>query len=190
VSCAKFDQSTLPTHLDGNAARAWLLPVEGNECLQWIGHDILIKEKEALWPYRIVGKIKESPDVRSIASVNQIITNQWMGKDFYSLASGYPTLPGYHVVGSFLNSDAESGTLVLNLRRGDQLWYRAEPKSHKQRIFIDGYEDRYIQELPSPSTSEWVLLEFSNKTLPEKFNVRFVDGGSGWGEWSAIGLGL
>jgi hypothetical protein len=72
------------------------------------------------------------------------------------------------------------------MHRGEQVWFRSEPMSLKQRIIIVDSNGRYMEALPT--TSEWVLLEFSNTSLPDEFEVKFVDGGDGREEWSAIGL--
>jgi len=40
-----------------------------------------------------------------------------------------------------------------------------------------------------PVSTDWVLLNFSGQNLPNgEFTIRFSDDGSGWGEWSAIGV--
>jgi hypothetical protein len=57
-----------------------------------------------------------------------------------------------------------------------------------QKIEIEGYENNFSDNIPNISESKWLLLNFSSPILPKEFIVKFVDGGSGWGEWSAIGV--
>ena len=39
-----------------------------------------------------------------------------------------------------------------------------------------------------PVAAEWVTLDFSNRSLPERFTVTLADDGQGWGEWLAVAL--
>jgi hypothetical protein len=39
-----------------------------------------------------------------------------------------------------------------------------------------------------PVLLDWSVLDFSNPLLPDEFEVIFIDAGTHWAEWSAIGL--
>lgn len=186
-SCRQYDHYTIPVQSDGNAAHAWTLPMPGEICIELLASDPFFRSDVGqTFPYRVVGKTAEGVVAGPVLGLGAVVKNEWHGTDYYSVVAGASTLPGWRVLGSFFNSDNESGELVLHLRRGEQVWFRSEPRSQKQRIIIDGSNGHYMETLPA--TSEWALLEFSNATLPEEFNVRFVDGGGGWGEWSAVGF--
>ena len=121
-----------------------------------------------------------------------IIQNDWTGKDYYSIRGKNSTLENYQVIGSHSSnkySNAEElGVLRIKLKHGDYLWFRSESKSKLQKIEIEGYEGNFVHNIPNIPKSKWLLLNFSSPILPKEFTVKFTDGGSGWGEWSAIGL--
>jgi hypothetical protein len=188
-SCPQFSEYRLPVHSDGNAALAWSLPMKGKECADLLSRDFFASSAiEKTYPYRVIGA---ATDINlknvNIPDISAVINNGWSGRDYYSITSRTMTLPSsYEIIGSFLTSNAEAGVLTFHMRRGQQILYRSEPKSKKQRIVIEGGNNRFYDTLPG--TSEWVVLDFSNRLLPDEFNVQFVDGGDGWGEWSAIAL--
>jgi len=117
------------------------------------------------------------------ATTNQVQGgNEWTGADYYR-----SSIPGLTVLGSFLNSDSDKGSIVLTLNRGDRLLYRSGPTGGRQFVQVIG-----TAELKSilPVATEWILLEFSSNMLPEVFELQFKDNGDSWGEWSAVGLKL
>jgi hypothetical protein len=139
------------------------------------------------FPFKIVGTIGQASS--RVVNTKAIIKNEWQGTDYYSISTGKTTLPGFKVIGSFKSSDTEKGELVLHLKKGDQVWYLSEiAPAHKQRIVIDGLADKFTQIPEISNQKEWLLLEFSHAKLPNEFDVKFIDGGDGWGEWSAVGL--
>jgi hypothetical protein len=186
-SCRQFDHYNLPVHYNGNAALSWNLPMTGQKCAELLAHDSFYRQVgiKSL-PYKIIGKSTNDIVTGKIPSLDAVVKSEWSGQDYNSSVAGFSTLPGWRVMGSYLHSEAEAGELILHLHRGEQIWFRSESKSQKQRIIIDGSNGKYIDALPA--TSEWVLLEFSNVSLPDEFNVKFVDGGDGWGEWSSVAL--
>lgn len=119
----------------------------------------------------------------NLASIETIENkgNEWRGKDF-----SHTIKHGYVIMGSFINSDKDTGSIVLDLKRGDSVYYRSGPTTGKEQVIIVGHENEFNQTLPA--ATEWVKLEFSNSNLPERFSVRFSDQGTTWGEWSAIAL--
>jgi hypothetical protein len=186
-SCQMYEKYSIPVHYDGNASRAWGFLMTGEKCSELLAKDLFYKpDCTRSFPYRVIGKAADGVVAGHVPSMGAVINNEWSGHDYYSVVAGTSTLPTWQVLGSFINSDTEAGELTLHLRRGDQVWFRSEHRSLKQKIIIDGYNGQYTEAIPA--ASEWVLLEFSNASLPKEFNVRFVDGGGGWGEWSAIAL--
>lgn len=125
----------------------------------------------------------------SMVNLNKVNKNEWRGVDFYSYEQGVNVLYGFKVIGSFSGQDSnagEQGELIVQMKKGEAVLYRSEPKANLQKISItlDGVE----KQLPRPTSSEWILIRFVDKDLPESFNVKFTDGGGGWGEWSAVAL--
>jgi hypothetical protein len=106
--------------------------------------------------------------------------NEWLGKDHYQ--SHFDHLV---VFGSFRQSDADTGEISLHLRRGDRLLYRSGLTSGHQFVEIVGSS---LPPLSLPAVPEWTELEFSAETLPDEFDAKFSDRGSGWEEWSAIAV--
>lgn len=189
-SCQFFENYAIPIHYNGDISLAWKLDLSGKQCRKIISADTLIdqnySERILTYPYRI---IKQDADYNKakVINIGSIFKNEWLGKDFYSFNESKNTLPGFEVIGSFNGSNGDSGGLSLKMNRGDQIWYRSEPRSKKQFIEIENHQSDFTTLLPS--TSDWVLLDFSNSKLPENFVVNFIDGGDGWGEWSAVGFG-
>ena len=72
------------------------------------------------------------------------------------------------------------------LKKGDQILYRSGPRTTRQVILIDGGLQKFLTILPQ--STEWSTLNFSNPSLPEKFEVMLIDAGTGWGEWIAVGF--
>jgi hypothetical protein len=190
-SCKFFDNYSLPIHYNGNRSLAWELPISGEQCSKLLARDPFYAADTSLnsptYPYRVVPSGVSSAKSKVIDTTS-VLTNQWLGMDYYSLRSDKTTLPGFQVIGSYGSSNSESGSLRVIMARGDQIWYRSEPRAKQQFIYIESEQSIFTSFLPN--TSEWVLLEFSNINLPDKFIVQFLDGGDGWGEWSAVGLKL
>lgn len=187
-SCRQFDgEYEIPIQVDGSAAH-WVLPVQGRACRELLDADRYFDRENTTvtFSYRPLKSTDSNDSKSGIPAPDQIEKNEWLGKDAHSIVANSSTLAGMFILGSFSQSDAEAGELVLNMKRGERVWYRTEPRSYLQRIEIVGHEKRFVT--TPPAASEWVLLEFSNASLPDTFQVRFVDGGDGWGEWSAIGL--
>ena len=110
-----------------------------------------------------------------------LLENAMPGSDF---AKSH--LAGYHVPGSYGSGDADKGRVRLSLRRGDRLVYRAGPGQAGLRVVIDGNAEQFLQALPV--AAERVTLDFSNRSLPERFTVTPADDGQGWGEWLGVAL--
>ena len=130
--------------------------------------------------YPFVMSEKKPAAFREVVSDNSISEgNQWLGSDFDK-----SNFEGMRVYGSFINSDADTGSVSLRINRTDRLFYRSGPAGGHQVLEIPG-----IPPIVMPTVSEWRMLDFSGQDLPKgKFEIKFSDNGSGWGEWSAISV--
>jgi hypothetical protein len=132
-------------------------------------------------PYE-VRQWKADDDVASIAETDAIIINGWHGTDYFK-----SEMPGYKVIGSFINSENDTGTITLHLHRGDSIFYRSGPRVSGQIMLINnGGVGKYYTNLPP--AIEWSVLTFTNESLPEEFDLTLIDGGTKLGEWSAIAV--
>ena len=116
----------------------------------------------------------------SVSKIGILDDSEWQGGDFQK-----STFPGMVVLGSFMNSDADEGALTLNMKRGDRLLYRSGPTAGHQIVEVI---DSGLPAIVLPTLVDWKVLEFSSNKLPDQFRVKFSDLGTGWGEWSAIGI--
>jgi len=116
-----------------------------------------------------------------LATYPKNISDGWGGQDYFK-----SDLPGVKVVGSFVTSDGDIGIVKFALKKGDQILYRSGPRTTRQVILIDGGLQKFLTILPQ--STEWSTLNFSNPSLPEKFEVMLIDAGTGWGEWIAVGF--
>jgi hypothetical protein len=128
-------------------------------------------------PAKIFDTMKLAPSSVSsnLATVNKssVVTNNgWTGTDFQ-----HSNIPQMAVLGSLIDSDANTGTLVLKMKRGDKLFYQIVDVLNAPQL---------VARLPV--SLDWVQLDFSSDLLPETFELRFSDNGNGWGEWSAVAL--
>lgn len=124
-------------------------------------------------------KIADSAAVS--VSIDQLkAQNTWTGSDYYR-----SSISGLTIIGSFVHSDKDVGSIVLKVKQGNKLLYRSGPTGGRQFAQVIGFPHLKNN---LPVASEWILLEFSSNLLPEEFKIEFTDKGDGWGEWSAIAL--
>jgi len=93
---------------------------------------------------------------------------------------------GVKVIGSFVKSDSDQGTLKFRLKKGEQILYRSGPRTKRQMILINDGHGKFLTSLPI--CLNWKSISFSNPDLPSEFDVTIIDAGSAWGEWSAVGF--
>ncbi|WP_447096480.1 hypothetical protein [Pseudomonas sp. CF10PS3] len=105
---------------------------------------------------------------------------EWSGTD-----SWHSKIDGLTVMGSWRQSDADTGSIVLRLKRGDKLLYRSGPTSGRQTLQVNDEPNSFSV---LPIATEWAALDFSDKRFPESFTIKISDNGDAWGEWSAIAL--
>jgi hypothetical protein len=183
-SCCQFTSYEIPIQYDGHKERAWKLPVTGKQCETLLDKDFFnnIYLGGPTYPYFYHEfDDRHISSLSSFASLSVVNKTTWKGHDYHN-----SELDGFRVIGSWLNSDADTGEITLRLKRGDRILYRSGPGSSGQSIKIIGHSSRFIHDLPS--ALDWVIMDFSNKLLPQKFTVTLSDNGKGWGEWSAIAL--
>ena len=123
-------------------------------------------------------QISSEPINVDTASVQQ--PNEWTGGDF---DSSKPS--GLKILGSYIHSDEDMGSVTLQISRGARFFYRSGPTRGRQLLEIGNKKEVSVI---LPASHDWILLDFSNTRLPETFSVTFTDAGSGWGEWSAIAI--
>lgn len=130
-----------------------------------------------------VMKYDSSNQSRDWAGLDAVEQVGWNGQDYYR-----SDLPGFKILGSFTDSEKDTGILVLRLKRGQSMLYLTGPQVSGQSIIVNskGQGGNFNTELPV--SLEWSVLNFSNPRLPDEFTVSFIDSGTRWGEWSAVGL--
>lgn len=122
-----------------------------------------------------------SAERTTISNANILSDNQWQGSDF-----ARSVIDGMHIYGSFINSDADVGSISLHIKRGNRIFYRTGPTGGHQFLEVSGSTKLPIK---LPVATEWTLLEFNSVTLPnENFIVKFSDYGTNMGEWAAIAV--
>jgi hypothetical protein len=185
-SCLHYDRYVIPVQFDGHAASAWWgLEMTKQQCVSLLAKDPFYSSTDALgFPFRVISKAADGgsylPKLVTVGSRNVQLGNEWLGTDFFE-----SRFDGMVVFGSFIDSDANTGSLVVDMKRGDKLLYRSGPTRGKQIVEVLGTR---FPATTLPAAPDWVLLDFSHDVLPEEFAVKFSDNGAGWGEWSAIAL--
>ena len=106
---------------------------------------------------------------------------------------------GVKVLGSYVNSDADTGTITVAMQRGSSILFTSGPGGLEQTYMVKGEGKKFAGKLPicvgalqQPAArgprGKWCALEFSSDLLPEHFTVTFSDEGRSWGEWFAEGI--
>lgn len=144
--------------------------------LQGMGPNCELHTHGSISPYRVKPS-QITTDKPTTTSTQLNFLNEWKGSDFFKTK-----IDGLKVLGSLINSDADTGAIQLTLNKGDTVLYRSGPTISQQKLKINGTV------YPLPLAIEWVMLEFSNPNLPAQFQAEFNDQGAGWGEWSAIAV--
>lgn len=137
--------------------------------------------------YTVLDQTQAMPLRHEVVRQRAIVSNDWTGKDFYSLFAGDKFLPNLIIIGSHDQEkrDAATGTLTLHLKKGSKVWYRSDSETNKQKIIIQG-EPAFSDD--APFARQWVMLNFNHPDLKPEFDVSFVDTADGAGEWSAIAV--
>jgi len=120
------------------------------------------------------------PESVSITVQDIIDTAGWDGTDFAK-----SELEGLTVLGTFVESDEDTGTLRFKAQDGDTFLYRSGPTSGQQFLKLLGSN----KQMQLPVSPVWTLLEIDLPTSAREITqIELTDQGKGWGEWSAIAL--
>jgi hypothetical protein len=134
--------------------------------------------ESSIYPFSIL-----KPDWENVTVTTKNVVNNkgWFGSDFHRTEQN-----GFSILGSYLSSDADQGSIVLTIKQGDKLMYRTGPDRSGQVISIIGTN---FQNIPLPLALDWRLIEFDGLgATASNVQVVFKDDGSGWGQWSAISV--
>lgn len=116
----------------------------------------------------------------TLTTANVLDSSTWTGTDGW-----HSKIDGLAVMGSWKQSDADTGFITLHIKRGDKLLYRSGPTGGRQMLEVND-DPKTIS--PLPVAVAWVALDFSDSKYPDSFKIKISDAGDGWGEWSAIAL--
>jgi hypothetical protein len=130
-------------------------------------------------PYELLS-LDSLENIVSVTNSDIIEGNEWMGKDYKK-----SSFPGMSIYGTYINSDADRGSITIQIKRGDSLLYRSGPTIGRQFLQVIDWDS---PPLVLPIAQDWHVLELSNSKLPYSFKIRISDFGDNWGEWSAIAL--
>jgi len=132
---------------------------------------------------RLVYRIRpSSAPLEATVGVDRIVSRgDWVGTDE---ADSRPA--GMKVIGSWVRGHGDTGATTLALASGDRLLYRSGPSPGRQYVEVVGQPG---SRRTLPRAIDWVVLEIAS-TGPgtPRRQLRFVDAGDGWGEWSAIAV--
>lgn len=119
-------------------------------------------------------------NLATVRSASIVRNDGWTGTDFQHTSIAEMT-----ILGSLIDSDANIGSLIIKMNRGDKILYRSGPTGGRQMV-----EVLHAPQLKAklPVALDWVQLDFSSDLLPDVFDLKFSDNGNGWGEWSAIAV--
>ncbi|MCE5283288.1 MAG: hypothetical protein LLG93_14455, partial [Deltaproteobacteria bacterium] len=165
---------------------AWGLPMTKGQCASALAKDPFARSVMTLpgFPLRVLqgSRIDQPLEASDVTVQFERVQqgNGWLGTDVDK-----SRCEGMVVLGSYMDSKANTGSLTLKLKRGDRLRYRTGPTVKRQFIEIQGSD---FPIMTVPGAQGWVLLDFSSDLLPADFFVKFSDQGTGLGEWSAVGL--
>ncbi|MAC51167.1 MAG: hypothetical protein CME31_01350 [Gimesia sp.] len=107
------------------------------------------------------------------------ITNYTGGKDFDNTS-----IENLSVFGSRLTTDADTADFTLSAIDGDAIYYITGPDANGQTLEIYG-DGKRVLELTDTKIHRWKRLDVGRF---EKLQVRLVDNGKNWGQWSAIAV--
>lgn len=187
VSCSRFDHYAIPISFDGY--KPWFLDLDRDHC-ELLQHWGLISSRRRLseaksYPYRIrtidsKALNSEGLNEPGFVSASAVVEDHWK-----TTGDSKGSIPGFKIFDSVRIGEAGHETLTLRLRKGEKVLFRSGPEVGSQGVSIRG-EGRFLQRLP-PIT-DWIILDFSNNSLPDEFTVSFSDTSASSGEWSAVAL--
>jgi hypothetical protein len=180
-------RSDLQKAIDPGAIRAGF---EGYIDLSMMGQMISLQDFDSLCatkllpiPIRPFATTETLPDTKKTQVTKDRVRarNQWIGSDFER--SQYE---GMAVFGSYINSDADTGSIEMTIKPGDKLFYRSGPTYGKQILEIPSKNITVVL----PVAQKWTLLDFNGlpNSKGNEFVIKMTDKGSSWGEWSSVAV--
>tara|TARA_R110000868_G_scaffold164672_1_gene397491 strand:+ start:93860 stop:95749 length:1890 start_codon:yes stop_codon:yes gene_type:complete len=88
------------------------------------------------------------------------------------------------ILGSHLTADTDTADFTFSAVNGDAIYYITGPDAIGQTLEVYG-DGKRILELTDTKIDEWKRLDVGRY---EKLQVRLVDNGKNWGQWSAIAV--
>ncbi|RPH41067.1 MAG: hypothetical protein EHM87_20665 [Burkholderiales bacterium] len=132
---------------------------------------------------RLVYRIRPGSEsaAASVGAERVVSQGEWLGTDE---SDSRPA--GMKVIGSWVRGHGDTGAARLSLAPGDRLLYRSGPSAGRQYVEVVGQPG---SRRTLPRAIDWVVLEVAS-TGPggPRSELRFVDAGDGWGEWSAVAV--
>ena len=181
ISSRLFPKYRIPIVSDGTKTNFWSLRMTGEATQMLLAKDpfVSLKEIDGLptYPYTIIKNITEKRCNEKVTLVKRSI----IGTD-----SQKSKMENYAIVGTYSNSDADTGEISVKLHRGSCLYYRSGSDNSGLKLVIEGSEQKYLQALPA--AVEWSTLDFSNSQLPAEFIATFKDEDKNFGQWLALAI--
>lgn len=164
-----FPHYTFPIQSNGNRAVAWRLTLSANQYSALLEKERFHSTGPGCGPvYPYTMNLLGAPGAHHYASAQAHGIKTPDESDF-----GKPGVKGFRVVGTYATPGGDKGEIILVLNRGDCILYRTGTGPTGARVIIAGREKQFLQELPV--SRNWACLEFSNRLLPERFYVRFIE---------------
>lgn len=180
LSCPWFERYSIPIEYDGRASHVLHLQLTGEECRALLSRDLFRHGYRTPFTFPYASLPANDPaDRASLAGAASVTENRWQAFD---LAGA--DLRAWKGISAYKSPAAATGSIRLQLIRGETVLYRTGPATNSE-LLIDGGRWPFLRVLlPAPS---WRLLSFSNALLPERFSVTFVRP-AGSRQWVAIAL--
>lgn len=183
-SCVHFSEYSLPVHRDGLASHAMRIAMTRAQCAALLDADRFKSSSSSTFAYRVLPYEPEKAASKVTVGLNAIQAgSQWTGAD-----RDRSVLPGFRVFGSYVTSSLDKGAMKVRMRKGDKILYRPGPLVKGQTIEVLGSDFMKVSTVGHHYWNVWVVLDFSNDTLPDEFDVRFSDERDTDGAWSAVAV--
>lgn len=89
------------------------------------------------------------------------------------------------VLGTFVESDADTATVSITASNGSGVYYRTGPSADGQSLTVTNAAGDILIRKQGEIFEEWTMLTFPHA---EELHIELVDAGEGWGQWSAVEL--
>lgn len=149
--------------------------------------DCILPDVNVKWPpYSLKRWVEDKPVQISVGYLSpaEIQSNAWAGKGTFEREK----IREFSIFDSLNPEDISNGSLRLKAYSGAKILYKTGPVPLRQILRILDMKGKVLHENKMPATHEWGVLTFKADELPSTFIIEFIDSGSEWGEWSAVGL--